>query len=125
MYKLCYKITQDNKCTPANQTFAESNDIPKDCNPSPCGPNAQCNAGACTCLPEYYGDPYRMCRPECILNTDCTSNKACVYNKCIDPCHGTCGQNAQCMVYNHIPMCNCPPGMSGNAFILCSVQRGV
>jgi len=89
------------------------------CNPSPCGSNAQCSNGICTCIPEYQGDPYQACRPECVLNTDCSRDKACVRNKCIDPCPGTCGQNARCDVYNHIPMCSCPTGMTGNAFANC------
>lgn len=100
-------------------------DVPSDlCNPSPCGPNAECNNGVCTCLPEYRGNPYELCRPECVLNNDCPQNRACVRNKCIDPCIGTCGQNAICNVYNHVPMCSCPNGMSGNAFILCTVSKG-
>jgi hypothetical protein len=95
--------------------------MPQDdpCYPSPCGPNAQCNEGICTCLPEYQGDPYRGCRPECVLNSDCPRDKACIRNKCTDPCPGTCGQNAICDVINHIPMCSCPVGMAGNAFIEC------
>lgn len=40
-------------------------------------------------------------------------------NKCKDPCPGTCGQNAQCDVVNHIPMCSCPSGFTGNAFVTC------
>lgn len=89
------------------------------CNPSPCGPSATCNNGICSCIPGYQGDPYRGCRPECVLNEDCAKDKACVKNKCVNPCIGTCGNNAICEVYNHIPMCHCPPGMTGNAFITC------
>ena len=90
------------------------------CNPSPCGANAQCNNGICTCLPEYQGDPYRGCRPECVLNSDCSRTQACLRNKCKNPCPGTCGTNAVCNVNNHIPMCTCIEGYTGNAFILCS-----
>ncbi|EAT34892.1 AAEL012905-PA [Aedes aegypti] len=93
------------------------------CNPSPCGPNAQCNNGICTCLPEYQGDPYQGCRPECVLNSDCPRDRACIRSKCIDPCPGTCGQDALCEVINHIPMCSCPNGMSGNAFVQCRPQQ--
>lgn len=89
------------------------------CYPSPCGSNAQCNDGICTCLPEYHGDPYAGCRPECVLNSDCNRDKACLRNKCVDPCPGTCAQNAVCEVINHIPMCTCPPGTEGNAFVAC------
>lgn len=95
------------------------------CFPSPCGANTECNNGICTCLTEYQGDPYAGCRPECILNSDCSRDKACVRNKCIDPCPGTCGQGALCDVINHIPMCSCPPGQSGNAFIQCRPIQGM
>lgn len=95
------------------------------CNPNPCGPNAQCNNGICTCISEYQGDPYTGCRPECVLNTDCTRTKACIRNKCVDPCPGTCAPNAICDVVNHIPMCSCPFGLIGNAFVECRPAPGM
>lgn len=94
------------------------------CNPSPCGPNTQCNNAVCSCLAGYFGDPNTGCRPECVINNDCATNRACVRNKCIDPCPGTCGQNAQCNVFNHIPMCTCLPGMAGNALVSCQPVQG-
>lgn len=94
------------------------------CNPSPCGSNAECNNGICTCIAEYHGDPYRGCRPECITSSDCPRDKTCSRNKCIDPCPGTCGQNAVCNVHEHVPMCSCLQGYSGNAFVLCSQIQG-
>lgn len=107
------------------KTFVEEPPSLKDpCNPSPCGSNALCNNGICTCLPEYQGDPYNGCRPECILNTDCPRDKACIRNKCKDPCPETCGTNAECTVINHIPMCSCLTGYAGNAFVLCSKFEG-
>lgn len=95
------------------------------CNPSPCGDNAQCNNGICTCILDYQGDPYSGCRPECIMSQDCARDKACLRNKCIDPCPGTCGQRAICDVVNHIPMCSCPQGLTGNAFIECRPLPGM
>lgn len=93
------------------------------CNPSPCGANAVCKerngAGACTCLPEYFGDPYTGCRPECVTNSDCPKERACVNNKCKDPCPGVCGLNAECNVVNHSPSCWCLPGYTGNALVSC------
>lgn len=93
------------------------------CNPSPCGSNAECRerngAGSCTCLPEYFGDPYTGCRPECVLNTDCARNKACLNNKCLNPCPGTCGINAECHVNNHAPACTCLSGYTGNPLRSC------
>jgi hypothetical protein len=93
------------------------------CNPSPCGSNAICrernSAGSCSCLPEYFGDPYTGCRPECILSSDCDRKKACINNKCKDPCAGTCGLNAKCYVVNHTPSCTCIEGYTGNALQAC------
>lgn len=97
------------------------------CNPSPCGPNARCtqrnDAGSCQCLPEYYGNPYEGCTPECMLNSDCASDKACQNMKCRDPCPGTCGQNAICAVLNHVPTCNCIPGYNGDPYRGCQVEK--
>lgn len=102
---------------------------PTPCVPSPCGANAICKelngAGSCSCLPEYFGNPYEGCRPECIINSDCSSNKACIRNKCQDPCPGTCGQNANCQVINHLPSCNCIPGYTGDPFRYCNLQRKI
>lgn len=92
------------------------------CSPSPCGPNALCKNGDCECLPEYIGNPYEACRPECILNSECARDKTCLKNKCRDPCPGTCGQNAVCDVVNHIPVCSCIPGYIGDPFVSCRVQ---
>lgn len=93
------------------------------CNPSPCGTNAICKelngAGSCTCINEYFGDPYVECRPECIMNSDCPRDKTCVNNKCRDPCPGTCGINAECSVNNHVPTCICLPGHTGNPLRSC------
>lgn len=95
------------------------------CIPSPCGVNAECReqngAGACVCSADYIGNPYEGCRPECVLNSDCPSNKACLKNKCQDPCPGTCGQNADCQVINHLPSCTCRPGYTGDPFNYCNL----
>lgn len=93
------------------------------CTPSPCGANAICKerngAGSCSCVPEYHGDPYIECRPECVMNSDCPRNRACINNKCVDPCPGTCGLNAECRVVNHSPTCTCVPGYIGNPLNAC------
>lgn len=89
------------------------------CNPSPCGPNTNCNDGVCSCISNYLGDAYQGCRPECTMNTECAPTKACVNNRCKDPCPGICGQNAKCDVHNHIPSCSCPPRYRGDPFVSC------
>jgi hypothetical protein len=73
----------------------------------------------------YHGDPNLGCRPECIYNSDCPSDKGCQQNKCVNPCINTCGINANCVVLNHIPMCTCIGGMIGNAFIECRPAAGI
>lgn len=105
--------------------FSVPKEIPRHpCNPSPCGPNANCRerngAGSCTCVDDFYGDPYLGCRPECVMNTDCTMDRACFNNKCVNPCSGACGQNAECRVTNHAPSCSCLPGYSGNPLHACT-----
>lgn len=98
-------------------------EISKPCSPSPCGSNAICKerngAGSCQCLPDYFGDPYSGCRPECVTNNDCPRDKSCLNNKCINPCPGVCGLNAECRVVNHAPSCTCLLGLTGNPLTAC------
>lgn len=97
------------------------------CHPSPCGPNSQCRdiygQAVCSCLQGYVGSP-PTCKPECVISTECQLNEACVNQKCIDPCPGTCGLNALCQVVNHNPICTCPERYSGDPFIRCQVLVG-
>lgn len=102
-------------------------DLPADpCYPSPCGANAICRerngAGSCSCIQNYFGDPYINCRPECVQNSDCAGTKACINMKCRDPCANACGFNAICRVTHHQPVCSCEPGFSGNPLRAC-VER--
>lgn len=98
-------------------------EIPDPCHPSPCGANAICKerngAGSCQCLPEFTGDPYTGCRPECVLNSECPHEKACINNKCVNPCIGICGSYADCRVINHAPSCTCVIGYIGNPLVAC------
>lgn len=96
------------------------------CLPSPCGLNAECrNIGgipSCSCLIGFFGSPPN-CKPECVLNTECSNDKACINMKCQNPCLGSCGLSAVCDVVNHIPMCSCPVGYEGDPFVSCSVKK--
>lgn len=92
------------------------------CVPSPCGPNAECRDAngipSCSCSPNYIGSPPN-CRPECTVNSDCSPSQACMREKCRDPCPGSCGILAQCTVMNHVPVCNCIEGYTGDPFNNC------
>lgn len=88
------------------------------CDSNPCGSNSICRerngVGSCVCMTNYIGDPYLGCRPECVQNSDCPFNKACINARCENPCIGLCDANAECVVVNHFPMCHCLPGYTGN-----------
>lgn len=92
------------------------------CNPSPCGQNSHCSnvnhRAICSCLSGYYGTP-PACRKECAINSDCMNTKACINEHCIDPCPGSCAQNAECKVINHKAVCYCLPQYSGDPFVRC------
>lgn len=112
-------------CQPILLTAPE---IVSPCDPSPCGVNAICkehnSAGSCICLPNYIGNPYEGCRPECTINTDCSPNKSCIRNKCVDPCPGTCGLKATCHTIQHLPICTCSSGYTGDPYRRCDFIRG-
>lgn len=93
------------------------------CIPNPCGPHSQCkdvnNVPVCSCINNYVGRPPN-CRPECMINAECPGNLACIAERCRDPCPGSCGFHASCMVVKHIPICNCDNGYTGDPFSGCS-----
>lgn len=95
---------------------------PTPCTPSPCGPNSQCrevnSQAVCTCQNEFIGSPPN-CRPECTINSECASNKACVNRKCVDPCVNQCARNANCRVIAHSPICSCKDRFTGDSFVNC------
>lgn len=55
------------------------------------------------------------------MSSECPLHRACVNNKCADPCPGTCGYNARCNVVNHIPICSCVKNYTGDPFNGCKV----
>ncbi|XP_053617347.1 neurogenic locus notch homolog protein 1-like isoform X2 [Plodia interpunctella] len=96
------------------------------CGPHTCGVGAHCIHGivrpVCACLAGYSGDPLSQCvKIECLENSECRSHQVCVNQHCVNPCEGTCGINANCDVRNHIPVCSCPAGYTGNPFSSCRV----
>ena len=101
-------------------------EISDPCRLSPCGLNALCTnrngLASCRCRENYFGDPSVACQPECTVNEDCPSTKACRNLHCMDPCPGLCGVNAQCKVINHIPTCTCPEGYHGEPFSTCQLR---
>lgn len=56
-----------------------------------------------------------------MISAECPGNLACLNEKCIDPCPGSCGTLAFCNVANHIPLCTCQQGYTGDPFKGCYV----
>ncbi|XP_036344722.1 fibrillin-3-like, partial [Rhagoletis pomonella] len=91
-----------------------------------CGRNATCSAQShnaiCTCPSNARGDPSIECvYIECSDNEDCANEKACLESKCVDPCTlpNVCGANARCTAQNHIGVCTCETGTTGDAQLGC------
>ena len=70
------------------------------------------------------GDPSLGCRRECETSYECAPQLACIRFKCVDPCPGTCGINAECRVQNHVPECYCLDNYDGNPYLACQLQPG-
>ncbi|XP_076233117.1 uncharacterized protein LOC143178381 [Calliopsis andreniformis] len=92
--------------------------------PCKCGTNAECKVinhrAICSCPKNWLGNALIACRPECVAHSDCPANKpACLYQKCMNPCDGVCGVNADCHLRDITPVCSCPKDMTGNPFFSC------
>ena len=92
-----------------------------------CGENAECirdgDKAVCRCPPNYFGSPHLVCKPECIVNTDCPNYLACRNQQCKDPCVGACGVQALCDVVMHAAGCSCPIGYEGDPYIECKIRE--
>jgi hypothetical protein len=117
-YKMIFNIA------PSQPVYEETPKNP--CSPqhNPCGPFSECrqdynNLAICTCLPGYLGSSPN-CHPECTINSDCSNDKACINQKCKNPCDGVCGFGADCKVQNHNAICVCPEGTQGDSFKSCT-----
>ena len=63
-------------------------------------------------------------RPECRSDYECPTTKACVNEKCVDPCiQHSCGINAECRVRTHRPVCVCKAGFVGNPQTICEERK--
>lgn len=120
-YLVSNSLSPYNFAAPPKESIVPTNP----CQPSPCGHNAKCrieySSAVCECERDYHGNPYEGCRPECLVSSDCPMHRACIRSKCEDPCPGTCGVQAICTVSNHVPICSCPEGYTGDAFRICQL----
>ncbi|CAH1986493.1 unnamed protein product [Acanthoscelides obtectus] len=97
------------------------------CDHFTCPDNAACVAeahrGQCHCLTGYTGNPNDRngCKPllqnQCTSDAECQEQESCRKHEehkimmCQPACDQIkCGPNAICVVNNHAPQCQCPPG---------------
>ncbi|XP_065215747.1 uncharacterized protein LOC135842290 [Planococcus citri] len=62
---------------------------------------------------------------ECIFDSECPQNKACIGKKCRDPCDGMCGKNTKCGVDSHVPTCSCKDGLFGDPLTECVEEENL
>jgi hypothetical protein len=95
-----------------------------------CGVDAICNVinhqAVCVCPQGFVGSPFVRCSkladeplftPECTSDNDCSKDKSCINQKCVNPCtigDNICAQNAECRVQYHRAICSCHAGFTGN-----------
>lgn len=96
-----------------------------------CAPTAICKVinhdASCACPPGYVGDPLVLCSAkldpipalaevECVTDADCPSGRACLDNRCQNPCYelSPCDVTAVCSVVDTVPfrtmICSCRTG---------------
>jgi hypothetical protein len=93
---------------------------------SQCHVSAECYAeqhtAKCRCPPGLIGNPLEQCRlVECHVNSDCDDDKACIREKCYNPCltDNPCAPTAECQVSRHTAGCYCPVGFLGDPYVEC------
>ena len=115
----------DNQCPASSVCYR--NRCRNPCDTTTCGSGAICSVvgrtPVCSCPPRSTGDAKKQCTTfECISASECSSDKSCVGNKCINPCSipGVCGKNTECHAKSHLQTCSCKPGFTGDANFGCS-----
>lgn len=98
--------------------------------PCNCGTNAVCyvrnHKPICSCEEGYQGNPEIACQSvECRHDSQCTLDKACVNNNCVNPCliadQPCTGIDSECFPNNHVADCRCRKGYYGNPLDRCRV----
>lgn len=115
----------DADCPPS--AFCDNNRCKNPCDrASVCGLNAECipvaHRATCRCPPRTREDANRNCITiECVDNNDCLQEKTCFDSKCISPCEldNVCGPKADCSPTNHVGICTCQAGTTGDPHLGC------
>lgn len=118
------ECTSDDDCS--DETKCSDNRCISPCNILKCGLNAMCivsnHKPSCECKQDSGGDPLKKCvKFECVTDSDCHEEEACTNNICQNSCvlPRACGKNADCLSRNHVGLCSCSPGYTGDPVLGC------
>ena len=74
----------------------------------------------CTVRPPTQPPPTQPAVEEgCVVNSQCERDEVCRDRRCVDPCPGLCGVEADCLVDNHRARCQCREGYQGDPYSIC------
>lgn len=80
----------------------------------------------CVCPEGYVSSGNGTCEPVrslvkvgCLSDAECPADRACINDICRSPCGQCAGDNAECRVRDHKPVCSCAAGYDGNPEIRC------
>lgn len=121
----------DNDCPYEKACYNQKCLNPCTYGPLQCGRGADCFAqihrANCMCKRGHQGNPLISCvTGQCQYNEDCADDEACdrLNRVCRHVCeHDTCADTAICTGRKHQPVCECPPGQTGNPNVACETLR--
>lgn len=115
----CVAIDHAGYCTCRNGYQGNATDQNIGCKPrlvsckltSDCPSNTYCYEG--------------ICSPPCEADEECQLHEQCLKGQCLNPCklNKACGINAICKMDNHLKICACPAGFSGDHSVECCRRK--
>lgn len=99
----------------------------------PCSGTARCSVSdsvpfrtlICRCPEGFIPEEGGSCKPaqlpalSCSSDQDCNDRESCINRICRNPCN--CGNNAECFIRDHRPVCSCLEGYDGDPYRACRI----
>ncbi|CAL4121255.1 unnamed protein product, partial [Meganyctiphanes norvegica] len=92
------------------------------CSGIACGENGECfwdevqKKADCRCKGNDQYDPSTGQCQECVGNSNCQHDQACLSGTCRRVCDGACATGGQCTSQNHVAKCTCNGELKGNPY---------